>query len=230
MSHNKSATGTCQVCGQTFPVRELVAAPIVRDNIAAEIRREHPEWNESASICRTDLARYRAQYVHALLLSEKGELSTLENEVVRSLQNHQTLASDVDSDFDENRSFGERLADRIADFGGSWTFLICLAVFIVAWIAMNSLVLYWRPVDPFPYILLNLLLSCLAAIQAPLIMMSQNRQETKDRERAENDYNVNLKSELIVGDLHMKLDSILDNQDKIRQELDELRGELREKA
>ena len=80
MSHNKSATGTCQVCGQTFPVRELVAAPIVRDNIAAEIRREHPEWNESASICRTDLARYRAQYVHALLLSEKGELSTLEND------------------------------------------------------------------------------------------------------------------------------------------------------
>ena len=73
-------------------------------------------------------------------------------------------------------------------------------------------------------------LSCVAAIQAPLIMMSQNRQETKDRERAENDYNVNLKSELIVGDLHMKLDSILDNQDKIRQELDELRGELRKKA
>lgn len=212
MSHNKSATGTCQVCGQTFPVRELVAAPIVRDNIAAEIRREHPEWNESASICRTDLARYRAQYVHALLLSEKGELSTLEHEVVRSLQNHQTLASDVDSDFDENRSFGERLADRIADFGGSWTFLISFALFIVAWIVMNSLVLYWRPVDPFPYILLNLLLSCLAAIQAPVIMMSQNRQEAKDRLRARNDYQVNLKAELEIRHLHEKIDHLLSHQ------------------
>src|SRR5574343_1875730 len=202
MRHSKSNGGApCPVCGRSVPANELVSGALVRDTIAAEIRRDHPEWLESSQICRNDLAHYRAQYVHTLLVAEKGELSELEQEVVHSLQTHQTLAADVDSDYEESWTFGEKLADRIADFGGSWTFLIVFGLFIVAWIMINSLLLYWRPVDPFPFILLNLLLSCLAAVQAPIIMMSQNRQEAKDRLRARNDYQVNLKAELEIRHL-----------------------------
>ena len=209
MSHGKSASANCRICGKTFPTRELLSGSLVRDNIAAAIRADYPAWTEGDRICQADLARYRAQYVHKLLVAEKGELSELENEVLRSLQTNETLAADVDSDYQDQWTFGERLADRIADFGGSWTFLICFGIFIALWIALNSLVLYFRPVDPFPFILLNLLLSCLAAVQAPIIMMSQNRQEAKDRLRARNDYQVNLKAELEIRHLHEKIDHLL---------------------
>ena len=226
MSHSKTGTANCQICGKSFPRRDLLAAPLVRDNIADLIRHEHPDWSESSLICRTDLARYRAAYVHTLLTTEKGELSELEQAVLRSLQTHGTVASDIESEYDEVRTFGERLADRIADFGGSWTFLILFGLFIVIWIAINSLVLYWRPVDPFPFILLNLLLSCLAAVQAPVIMMSQNRQETKDRLRARNDYQVNLKAELEIRQLHEKVDHLLSHQWERMIEIQEVQLDL----
>jgi uncharacterized membrane protein len=136
----------------------------------------------------------------------------LEHEVLASLRDHETLATNIDAESDRERTFGERLADRIASFGGSWTFLILFGLFLVAWIVTNSLVLYWRPVDPYPFILLNLVLSCLAAVQAPVIMMSQNRQEAKDRLRSEHDYQVNLKAELEIRHLHEKLDHLLSHQ------------------
>jgi len=226
MSHSKNGTATCQVCGKALPARELVSGALVREPIVAAIRRDHPDWSEALPICHDDLARYRGQYVHALLVAEKGELSELDQEVLQSLQTHQTVSADIDSDFEEQWTFGEKLADRIADFGGSWTFLICFSLFIAVWIAMNSLVLYWRPVDPFPYILLNLLLSCLAAIQAPIIMMSQNRQETKDRLRARNDYQVNLKAELEIRHLHEKMDHLLSHQWERMIEIQELQLDL----
>jgi uncharacterized membrane protein len=226
MSHVKSATGTCLICGKSFPSRELIAAPLIRANIANVIQADHPEWAQGSSICQGDLARYRGQYIHALLVSEKGELSELEREVLHSLQTHQTVAADVDSDYAEKWSLGERLADRIASFGGSWTFLIVFGIFIALWIMINSLVLYWRPVDPFPFILLNLLLSCLAAIQAPVIMMSQNRQEAKDRLRARNDYQVNLKAELEIRQLHEKIDHLLSHQWERMIEIQEVQLDL----
>src|SRR5207253_678635 len=104
-------------------------------------------------------------------------LTSLEHDVLRSLREHELIARNVDAEFEQKWSLGERLADRIATFGGSWAFLICFGVFLGLWIATNALVLLWRPFDPYPFILLNLILSCLAAIQAPIIMMSQNRQE-----------------------------------------------------
>jgi uncharacterized membrane protein len=113
------------------------------------------------------------------LESEKGELTSLENEVLTSLRNHETLSKNIDTEFEGEWTFGERLADRIATFGGSWIFLILFGLFLVVWISINSFILYTQPPDPYPYILLNLILSCLAAIQAPIIMMSQNRQEAK---------------------------------------------------
>ena len=212
MDANKSKSQQCPICGKNFAPRDLIPGASVRDAIAEEIKRDRPEWNVDSSVCRADLNKYRARYVHSLLESEKGELTSLEQEVLTSMQDHELLAKNVDSEFEQKWTFGERLADRIASFGGSWAFLITFGVFLSVWIVINSLVLLWRPVDPYPFILLNLVLSCLAAIQAPIIMMSQNRQEAKDRLRSQHDYQVNLKAELEIRHLHEKVDHLLSHQ------------------
>ena len=223
---NAKEAKTCIVCGKSFSLRDLVPGIAVRDVIANEILREHADWSQDKSICRADLNRYRSTYVHNLLESEKGDLTTLEQEVVQSLRDHETLSRNVDTEFEGDWTVGERLADRIATFGGSWTFLICFAVFLALWIAFNSIVLYSWPPDPYPYILLNLVLSCLAAIQAPVIMMSQNRQEAKDRLRSQHDYQVNLKAELEIRHLHEKVDHLLSHQWERLAQIQEIQLEL----
>ena len=144
-------------------------------------------------------------------------------DVRRDMTDEEVLNLLADSKISENPagetySLGQRAADTIARFAGSWAFIFSFTGVLVLWMVIN-VVLAARAFDPYPFILLNLVLSCVAAIQAPLIMMSQNRQEAKDRERAENDYKVNLKSELIVDDLHKKLDLVLENQKKITRML-----------
>jgi CRP/FNR family transcriptional regulator, cyclic AMP receptor protein len=114
----------------------------------------------------------------------------------------------VNQVIEEKFTFGDRLADRIAQFGGSWTFLICFGVTLVLWMGLNSVQSLWHPFDPYPFIFLNLILSCLAAVQAPVIMMSQNRQAMKDRLQADLDYQVNLKAELQIRSLHLKIDEL----------------------
>lgn len=213
MVNAKSAAAhTCGVCRRGAPLRDLVPGTSLRDGIVQLIQHDHPDWTVQQFICRADLNTYRSRYVHSLLETEKGELTTLEKEVLASLHDHELLARDVDAEAERQWSWGERLADHIASFGGSWPFLICFGAFLLLWIGMNSLVLYWRPFDPYPFILLNLLLSCLAAVQAPVIMMSQNRQEAKDRLRAVHDYQVNLKAELEIRHLHEKMDHLLSHQ------------------
>lgn len=202
----------CSVCFKAFPINVMVAGALIRDAVVGAITSEHPDWSTEGYICRADLSHYRNKYIQGLLESEKGELSSLEQEVLNSIQAQQVLASNVDKEFEQEWTLGERLADRVASFGGSWTFLIFFTVFITGWITMNTIVFFSRPIDPFPYILLNLLLSCLAAIQAPIIMMSQNRQEAKDRLRSQNDYQVNLKAELEIRHLNEKIDHLLSRQ------------------
>ena len=161
---------------EDLPRRDLIPGASVRDVVAKEIVQDHPSWLLESSICQSDLMKYRAKYVHSLLESEKGELTNLEQEILHSVQDQELLAKNVDEEFEQKWSFGERLADRIATFGGSWAFLMCFGAFIAMWIGVNTIVLVWRPPDPYPFVLLNLILSCIAAIQAPIIMMSQNRQ------------------------------------------------------
>ncbi len=223
---NAKESKTCAVCGKGFPVRDLVPGVAVRDVIANEILREHPEWSQDKLICRPDLNHYRSKYVHTLLESEKGDLSSLEHEVLHSLREHETLSKDVDTEFEGDWTFGERLADRIAAFGGSWTFLISFGAFLALWIGLNTFVLYSRLIDPYPYILLNLILSCIAAIQAPVIMMSQNRQEAKDRLRSQHDYQVNLKAELEIRHLHEKVDHLLSHQWERLAQIQEIQLEV----
>ena len=226
MPRNAESRRVCAVCGKSFAARGVVRGGVVREAVSELIAREHPGWSHDSFICRADLARYRGQYVHQLLESEKGELTELERQVVKSLRDHEILTSNVDAQFEREWSLGERLADRVATFGGSWTFLVCFGAFLALWIVMNSLVLLWRPVDPYPFILLNLVLSCLAAVQAPVIMMSQNRQEAKDRLRSQHDYRVNLKAELEVRQLHEKIDHLLSHQWERLVQIQEIQIEL----
>ena len=209
---DKEQTALCAVCGRKFSRRDLVPGEAVREEIARQIVEDHPDWSPDSAICRADLAKYRSAYVHSLLESEKGEVTTLEREVRDSIRGHELLSRNVDDEFEQKWTLGERLADRLAAFGGSWKFLIFFGIFLMLWIGMNSLVLFLRPPDPYPFILLNLVLSCLASIQAPVIMMSQNRQEAKDRLRAQHDYQVNLKAELEIRQLHDKIDHLLSHQ------------------
>ena len=140
---------------------------------------------------------------------------------------HQLIATEFTKNAckDEHMTFVQRAADAVARFAGSWAFIFSFIAVMVIWMVIN-LVLGSRAFDEYPFILLNLVLSCIAAVQAPLIMMSQNRQEAKDRQRAENDYKINLKSELIIDDLHKKLDLVLENQKKINRRLDKIEAEI----
>jgi len=202
----------CAVCKKIYGQSDIVSAELVRGAVFDLIRRDFPNLSSESYICRSDLSTYRAKYVHSLLESEKGELSELEKEVLDSMQKHELISSNVENEFDLDWTFGEKMADRIATFGGSWSFLFIFFLVLICWILMNSIALFWRHIDPYPFILLNLILSCLAAIQAPVIMMSQNRQEAKDRLRAQHDYQVNLKAELEIRQIHEKLDHLLSKQ------------------
>ncbi len=223
---NSKESKPCAICGKSIAVRNLVPGIAVQDAVTEAILQEHPAWSRDQFICRPDLNRYRSQYVHNLLASEKGELTSLEAEVLASLRDHDTLSKNITNEFEGEWTLGERLADRIAGFGGSWMFLISFALFLAFWIGLNSFLLYTRPPDPYPYILLNLVLSCIAAIQAPIIMMSQNRQEAKDRLRSEHDYQVNLKAELEIRHLHEKLDHLLSHQWERLAQIQEIQLDL----
>ena len=227
MRKTKQGTVVCRICGQEKRRAEVIRAESVRDAIAQTILKSVPDWSPEGYICKFDLNAFRSKYVHELLESEKGELTDLEKEVVRSLKEHEILTENISFTFKENLSFGERLADRIALFGGSWRFILIFAGLFLGWIAFNSVhFLLARPVDPYPYILLNLILSCLAAIQAPIIMMSQNRQEAKDRIQSEHDYRINLKAELEIRHLHEKVDHLLMNQWQKLMDIQELQMDL----
>lgn len=223
---SKTMHKTCALCGKSFAPRDVVSGELIRKDITAEILKTYPDWSPEKYICQADLAVFRGQYVHSLLESEKGELSSLEQDVVRSVQEHDLLSMNIDTEFEQKWSFGERLADKIANFGGSWAFLICFGVFLFLWIGVNSFVLFWHPPDPYPFIFLNLILSCIAAIQAPIIMMSQNRQEAKDRIRSQHDYQVNLKAELEIRNLHEKMDHLLSHQWERLVQIQELQLEV----
>jgi len=210
MARNNEAS--CQICGKKFPLKKLLRASIVRPSIVELIEKTTPEWSADGYICADDLNRLRTEYVYSLVEDERGELSILEREVLESIAKNEILATEVDLEFDSRLTYGQQLSDTIARFGGSWSFiLLCIAI-LVGWIGINSIALLTKPFDPYPYILLNLLLSCLAALQAPVIIMSQNRQEAKDRLRAMHDYQVNLKAELEIRHLHEKIDHLLSRQ------------------
>ena len=205
-------TRACQVCKQIKPMQQLLPAGLVRENLLELIRSKVPDWSAESFICLTCLNHFRTEFVREQMGKDRGELSALEQEVLKSLHESELVADNLNRQFDRQMTVGERTADKVAAFDGSWRFIILFLTAMAVWILGNSLYLLWRPFDPYPYILLNLVLSLLAAIQAPVIIMSQNRQEDRDRMRAENDYKVNLKAELEIRTISDKLDQLIHHQ------------------
>jgi uncharacterized membrane protein len=226
MTKKKREPVFCQICGKQKDLGEIIPAELVSKTLIETIRRSHSDWSSSGFICLSDLNQFRSKYVQDILEAEKGKLSASEEEVVKSLKEKEFLSKDINIEYERKLTIGERMADAIAEFGGSWIFIISFAVVFLIWIAINTIILLWKPFDPYPFILLNLVLSALAAIQAPIILMSQNREDAKDRLRSEYDYKVNLKAELEVHNLNEKIDNLLVNQWQRLLEIQEIQMEL----
>jgi len=208
------------ISGTEFPLNEKVSAKSIRKSLFIIIQNENPDFTENSYISIKELNDYRQKYIENYLQSESGILTEMEETALNNMREHGTLSDKMDEADDQAQlTYGQKLADKIATFGGSWRFIIIFGVFIFVWMGINIFLLASKPFDPFPFILLNLILSCLAALQAPVIMMSQNRQEEKDRLRAKKDYMINLKSELEIRMLHEKLDHLIMHQ---QQELIEI--------
>ena len=161
-------------------------------------------------------SRTKKEIVEMLL---KKNLESNDEEELINMLIDEPIAVDIDKQSDINRSFGDKVADKITEVAGSWNFIIGMVIFLLLWIILNIYVL--ENADPYPFILLNLLLSCIAALQAPIIMMSQNREAKKDRLRSSNDYKTDLKSELILEELHREISRLTANQNKILKLLEE---------
>jgi uncharacterized membrane protein len=201
----------CALTGRPIPAGQEIRLSAIRPGVADLIRRDFPNLGPSDVIDRAAVADYRGRYVEEMLKTERGEITGLERDVVESLRSQEIMAANVEEQIDQGRTTGERLADKVAQFGGSWPFIIAFFALLAVWMTANTASAL-QPFDPYPYILLNLILSCIAAIQAPIIMMSQRRQEAKDRRRSENDYRINLKAELEIRHLHEKIDHLLNRQ------------------
>ncbi len=216
----------CAISGREKARRDLIPLEAVRPTLVERILKDHPDLAQDALISRSEVARYRALYVEDLLKAEVGEITELEQRVADSLTTHETLSENVEQDYEEKRTLGERLSDHLASFGGSWMFIVGFCVALAIWIAINAWVGERNAFDPYPFILLNLVLSCVAALQAPIIMMSQKRQEAKDRLRSLNDYQINLKAELEIRHLHEKMDHLISKQWQRLAEIQQMQLEI----
>jgi uncharacterized membrane protein len=228
MSKTVAAPEICQICKKPKPPNSGMIAELIRPSLLEFIKKKLPDLDSKGFICFDDLGEFRKDYIKEVLEDEIGELSALDQEVIESLEQHVILSSDIEKQFEKKLTFGERLSDQIASFGGSWRFIILFGVVLVLWIVLNAALLLNRGFDPYPFILLNLILSCLAAMQAPIIMMSQNRAELRDRLRSENDYKINLKAELEIRHLHEKIDHLLRRQYNRLFEIQQIQVELLE--
>lgn len=226
MSNNKCRK--CEICHEEFSNAKLFPIRLIRNSVLDAICKKHPNINRNGFICYPDLREIRAEHIETLLTADKGALSKLEREVIESLENQDVLAENVNKKFERELSFGERMADKVAKFGGSWKFILSFLIVLVVWMIFNGLYIYNDAFDPYPFILLNLVLSCLAALQAPIIMMSQNRQAEKDRLQANEEYCTNLKAELEIQQLHSKLDIFMKHQWESLIELQKIQIELAE--
>lgn len=207
---------------------EAIKGADIREGIFGLISEQFPGFTVEDHISIGELNMFRRLYLTSLIAQEKGELALLDRKVMDAFQNNSILSENLQEEMEAQITGGEKLADKIAEFGGSWLFIISFFSFILIWIGINLVYLSRDAFDPYPFILLNLILSCLAALQAPVIMMSQNRQEQKDRKRGEHDYQINLKAELEIKLLSEKIDHLLVHQNKKLLEIQEVQTDYLE--
>lgn len=221
---DKSHSLTCQVCKQFK--EGLIRGELISNPMTKFIKSKMYEWDETGFICHADLNKFRIQYIEDTIVKDKGALTKIEKDIVNSFNEQELISKNLFKEFDSRRTIGNRLADKVAIFGGSWFFIIVFPMVIAIWITVNSISLSKRPFDPYPFILLNLILSCIAALQAPVIMMSQSRIEARDRLRAELDYQINTKAEIEIKNLHEKIDHLVMTQWQRLLEIQQFQIEL----
>lgn len=225
MKKPEAKTFISDFSGKEFPIKEKVTGNAIQQSLFELIKKSKPDFTEQQTLAFSELNRFREQYVAAYISKSAGALSALEKSVLQSLNDRSLLTDKLDEEMPK-LTLSQRLADSVADFGGSWIFISSFAFFLLVWICLNVFWLGNKGFDPYPFILLNLILSCLAAVQAPIIMMSQNRQEEKDRERAKKDYMINLKSELEIRMLHEKIDHLIIHQQQELLEIQRVQIEM----
>lgn len=201
---------------------EAIKGCDIRKGVFDLIQSDFHGFDTEKYISLDELNKYRRFYLTSLIVQERGELAVIDEDVINAIKNNSILSENIQDDKEAELTTGQKIADQVATFGGSWAFIITFFSFILFWIIINIWFLATKPFDPYPFILLNLILSCLAAIQAPIIMMSQNRQEQKDRQRGEHDYKINLKAELEIKLLSEKMDHLLVHQNKKLLEIQEV--------
>ncbi|MDQ0456468.1 DUF1003 domain-containing protein [Rhizobium paknamense] len=224
-----SDSHSCCVCHKKFPLKRLHSLQHLRPATLQLMEEDLGELPENGFICEDDLNTLRRRHVEKLLEDERGELSALDRRVIADLGSGASTVQQVSQEGERRLSFGDKAADAVASFGGSWSFILLFTAILVIWMVINTIGLFSQPFDPYPFILLNLVLSCVAALQAPIIMMSQKRQEEKDRQRAENDYMVNLRAELEIRQLHEKIDHQMARQWERLAELQQIQIDLLER-
>ena len=207
---------------------DAISAKALRDGIFNYIHHHYPDFSRESFISINELNKFRRLFLSHLIAQEKIELQKIDKEVLTALENNEYISQNIESEMNEELTFGQKMADNIATFGGSWAFIIFFFAFIALWMVINIWVLSTKPFDPYPFILLNLILSCLAAIQAPVIMMSQNRKEQKDRMRSIHDYKINLKAEMEIKILSDKIDHLMAHQNKKLLEIQEIQTDYLE--
>ncbi|MDX1830144.1 MAG: DUF1003 domain-containing protein [Lutibacter sp.] len=215
-------TEKCYIDKKDYPLENLVKGSFIRTQLVKLIKKDYPEFSTDSYISIANLNVYRKKYLKKLIKKESKDLGVLENEIIEKVNGNKILSENIEPEIEDTLTIGQKIADKVAAFGGSWAFIISFFLFLMLWMGINIWVLSSKPFDPYPFILLNLILSSLAAIQAPIIMMSQNRQEQKDRIRGEHDFKVNLKSELEIQLLHEKIDHLIAHQNKRLLEIQEL--------
>ena len=219
-------TFVSSISGKSFSNNEKITGAAIRNCIVEEIKKAHPNFTETSVISVQEVDEFRQKYIQNTLTNELGDLDTLEKTVLEHLQKNELISDHLNEDNTADLTLSQRWADNVAAFGGSWRFIILFAIIIFIWIVLNVIVLANKPFDAYPFILLNLILSCVAALQAPVIMMSQNRQEEKDRERSKNDYMINLKSEMEIRMLHEKIDHLIVHQQKHLMEIQQVQIDM----
>lgn len=217
-----ATTEKCYIDKKDYPLENLIKGSFIRSQLVKLIRKDFPEFSTDNYISIDNLSIYRKKYLEKLIKKESKDLGVLENEIIEKVNGNKILSENIEPEIEDTLTIGQKIADKVAAFGGSWAFIISFFLFLILWMGINIWILSSKPFDPYPFILLNLILSSLAAIQAPIIMMSQNRQEQKDRIRGEHDFKVNLKSELEIQLLHEKIDHLIAHQNKRILEIQEL--------
>ncbi|HIW71550.1 MAG TPA: DUF1003 domain-containing protein [Candidatus Levilactobacillus faecigallinarum] len=223
---------TCLVDGESISMETSLQLTELDPGLRNRIKRDYPQAKATDYICGHHLLKYRLERVDSMINADLKQTKKINQKLTRALQSDDYDIIDVNEVLNDNLTFGQKVSDDVARFGGSWGFILVFMFVLLSWMIINGLHLFGVNFDNYPYILLNLVLSCVAAVQAPIIMMSQNRSADRDRMMAENDYHVNLKSEHELRLLHAKVDHLAQNQVPHTMEIErfqlEILGEIRQ--